>query len=135
MAEASHKYNNPKTGGRFEGVAVFGSLKAPCVLLEVADTPAKKIHGLMGRKWLPDCCGMLFTGLTGGYFWMKGCNIPLDVMFLDNSMAVSRIYSMEADGGIKRYGYGDEEAAIEVPYGFCSRYGISVGTKVAVRLW
>ena len=42
------------------------------ILLEVSDTPEARAQGLMGRKYLPPICGMLFEGLTGpGHFWMK----------------------------------------------------------------
>ena len=118
---------------RFKGYASFGSGDAS-VLLELADSSAARQRGLMGRKSMPECCGMLFTGLTGGSFWMKGCLIDLDIVFLDDGK-VSRIYTMKADGGERMYRYGSETAAIELPAGFCRRHGISKGTKVEVRTW
>ena len=122
-----------KATSRFRGYASFGSGDSS-VLLEIADSPSAKRKGLMGRKSMPECCGMLFTGLTGGSFWMKGCLIDLDIVFLDND-SVSRLYTMKADGGDRMYRYGSETAAIELPAGFCSRHGISRGTEVEVRTW
>jgi uncharacterized membrane protein (UPF0127 family) len=105
------------------------------VLLEVADTPAAKTRGLMGRESLPACCGMIFTGLTGGAFWMKGCKIPLDIVFLDENDDVSTMYSMKLDGGARKYRYGDEKTAIELPYGFCRNHGIDIGAHCNWRTW
>lgn len=122
-----------KTTSRFRGYASFGNGESS-VLLELADSFTARQRGLMGRKSLPECCGMLFTGLTGGSFWMKGCLIDLDVVFLDDGK-VSLVYTMKADGGEKMYRYGSETAAIELPAGFCRRHGISKGTKVEVRTW
>jgi len=122
------------TQSRFRGIASFGEEENPVVLLEVADTPSLKTRGLMGRNSLPDYCGMLFVDLSGGSFWMKGCKIPLDIVFLDKDGIVSRTYSMPADGGSCKYPYV-EETAIELPYGFCRRHKIRIGTPCSWRRW
>lgn len=118
---------------RFGGYAAFGD-GSSSVILEVASTPDAKTRGLSGRKAMPECCGMLFTGLSGGAFWMKGCLIPLDIVFIKDGR-VSRVYSMQADGGEKLYRYGDETEAIELAYGFCRRHSVDIGSEVEVRLW
>ena len=127
-------FKRHETGSRFRGFASFGDGDAS-VILEVADTPEARARGLMGRESLPACCGMLFTDLEGGAFWMKGCRIPLDIVFLDDSGRVTRRYGMKADGGARRYRYGDEKTAIELSYGFCDAHGIDVGTKCRWRTW
>ena len=119
---------------RFRGYASFGEDSGSNVLLEVADTPRTRQKGLMGRTAMPECCGMLFTGLTGGAFWMKGCKIDLDIVFIDGEK-ITRAYTMKADGGEKMYRYGSETEAIELPSGFCRRHGLVVGTPVKVRVW
>ena len=122
---------------RYRGFASFdGAVDGgAAVLLEVADTPAARMKGLMGREHLPACCGMVFTDLEGGAFWMKGCKIPLDIVFLDDDDDVSLMYSMEVDEGAERYTYGDEKTAIELPYGFLAGHGISKGTHCKWRTW
>lgn len=119
--------------GRFNGYAVFGN-GSSSVILEVASTPSEKSKGLAGRSRMMECCGMLFTDLSGGSFWMKGCKIPLDIIFFKDGI-VTRTYSMKVDGGAKLYQYDDEPEAIEVAYGFCSRHGIEPGVKVETRVW
>ena len=105
------------------------------VLLEVASTPDERRRGLMGRESLPSVCGMLFEGLSGGgYFWMKDCLIPLDVVFLNKSGAITRIYTMPVDkAGTKHYDYDENDAsAIELQEGFCKKHGIVKGLKVDI---
>ncbi len=68
----------------YETVAVSlpdGSL----VLAQLADTQEKRALGLMHRKTLPADQGMLFVfdfSDTHG-FWMKNCQIPLDIVWLN----------------------------------------------------
>ena len=105
------------------------------VLLEVASTPDERRRGLMGRESLPSVCGMLFEGLSGGgYFWMKDCLIPLDVVFMNKGGAITRIYTMPVDkAGTKHYDYDEDDAsAIELQEGFCKKHGIVRGLKVDI---
>lgn len=122
---------------KYRGLASFSVRGEPVhVFLEVADTPESRFKGLMGRRRLPEHCGMIFIELTPrGNFWMKGCFIPLDIVFLNKESRVTRIYTMEADGGEERYPYDDEDIAIEMPAGFCKSHDIGVGTKCKWRTW
>lgn len=135
LGKAKNLFSRHETDSRYRGFASFGGKRGACALLEVADTPYLREKGLMGRKNLPFGCGMLFTDLEGGAFWMKGCKIPLDIVFLDDSGVVTRVYTMKADGGAKKYYYGDEKTAIELPSGFCAKHGVKVGTKCNWRTW
>ena len=132
--DASGLFKRHETGSRFRGFVDFDG--RACALLEVADTPGKRAQGMMKRQSLLDGCGMIFTDLEPyGAFWMKNCLIPLDVIFLDRSKKASRIYSMPADGGRARYPYTTEKTAIELPYGFCDKYGITEGVTCKWRTW
>lgn len=105
-------------------------------LLEVADTHESRSRGLMERESLPWVCGMLFKGLSGdGFFWMKNCKVPLDVMFINDDDKITKVYSMPLNpSGSRHYSYDDGDGtAIEVPMGFCDRYGIGPGCKVRIR--
>lgn len=105
------------------------------ILLEVASTPYERKKGLMGRSDLPAVCGMLFENLSGGgYFWMKNCLIPLDVMFIDKDGFITKTYSMPVDKeGKEHYDYDESDvSAIEVQEGFCKKHGIAQGFKVKI---
>lgn len=103
------------------------------LLLEVADTPETRRRGMMGRPNVPEICGMLFEGLSGGgYFWMKNCLAGLDIAFLDKDGHVTKIYTMPIDeDGSKHYEYDDGDvAAVEVAEGYMKRHGISKGMRL-----
>ena len=104
------------------------------LLLEVASTAAERQHGMMGRKSILPICGMLFEGLSGGgYFWMKNCLIPLDIIFMDKNGYITKVYSMPADDGKKHYDYDDDDvSAIEMKHGLCDALGIVPGFRVVV---
>jgi hypothetical protein len=62
-------------------------LKEPLARLrvEVVSEMADKQKGLSGRESLPDDAGMLFVlePVAVNFFWMKGMNFPLDILFFD----------------------------------------------------
>lgn len=128
---------NPRPPVRISRIGTFKDEEdsITSILLEVADTPESRMHGLMGRKDLPSVCGMLFEGLSGGgYFWMKGCLIPLDIAFMDKDGIIVKICTMEADGGKEHYEYDENAAsAVEVKKGFFKKNGIVDGFKLVTR--
>ena len=106
------------------------------ILLEVASDEGSRKRGMMGRDRLPDICGMLFEGLSGGgSFWMKNCLIPLDVAFMTKDWFITKTYSMPVDKeGNSRYEYGnDDVSAVEVPMGFLGKWGIVPGFRLKTR--
>lgn len=117
-----------------------GGRTAARLLLEVASTDEDRRRGLMGRDEdsLPRVCGMLFEGLSGGgCFWMRGCLMPIDILFMDRSGVVTRTYEMEPDADEsdpERYPYGPEDvSAIEVRGGLLAAKGIRPGCRVSVH--
>ena len=60
------------------------------IMAEVADTPPKRLLGLMFRDQLPLNFGMLFIFEDADYhgIWMKNCRIPLDILWLDKNRRV-----------------------------------------------
>ncbi len=64
------------------------------IIVEVADTPAKKATGLMFRKNIPDDFGMLFIFDDEQIrsFWMKNCRVHLDIIYLDGAKQVVDIH-------------------------------------------
>jgi len=61
-----------------------------CFTVEVASTPLERAKGLMNRQYLDSDKGMLFMLEDEGIhnFWMKGMLIPLDIIWINESMDV-----------------------------------------------
>lgn len=64
---------------------------------EIADTPALRAQGLMGRSALCPDCGMLFVfpNADRHAFWMKNTPLPLDIAFIDAHGQIVDIQSMQ----------------------------------------
>jgi hypothetical protein len=64
-------------------------------------------------------------------FWMKGCLIPIDIVFLDSERRVVNTYEMAVEpGGEGRARYSSHvpaQYALELPGGTLRRAGIRVG--------
>jgi hypothetical protein len=75
----------------------FKTRKARCngkiFELMVADSPTKKMLGLMHRKSLPENKGMLFLFNRAGRYdiWMLNMNLPIDILWLDSKSKVIKI--------------------------------------------
>jgi len=93
--------------------------------VEIADTRAKRQAGLSGRKSLAQDRGMLFVFEHPKVvnFVMRGCVIPLDIVFIDENMRVIRTDSMhverdQADPNLTPYNSGKPALyVLEVPVG------------------
>jgi len=112
----------------------FGEGKEVFVL-EVAQTPAARRHGLMGRTELCEHCGMLFVFPDVGLhtFWMKNTPLSLDMIWVrDNAVVdiVERTTPLSEEPIIPR---ADASQVIELPAGSVARFGISVGDAVYRR--
>lgn len=61
-----------------------------CISLEQADTEAKQMMGLSGRRGMPMHHGMLFVFNESGEhcFWMKGMNFNLDIIWINENKEV-----------------------------------------------
>ncbi len=117
------EYGNPFTWVTVGKVAV----KA-----EVVKTPEKLFLGLSHRQELPEGRGMLFVmpGLAVQNFCMRDMNFPLDFLWL----VPGKVVGIEENVSPRYQGTLTSPAAVshvlEVPAGFCNRYGIKVGDPV-----
>ncbi len=102
------------------------------VKAEVVKTEAGIKKGLSGRNKLAEGRGMLFEMLESEpqHFWMKGMRFPIDIIWIENGRVTgceknisptdTRIFTSPGDAGY----------VLEVPEGFCGRYGIKVNDEV-----
>lgn len=106
--------------------------------VEVADEPAERSVGLMGRTSLPEDRGMvfLFDGPVSTSFWMKDTLIPLSIAFWTEDQRIVAILDMEpceADP-CPTYGPGVPfVGAVEANQGWFERNGVRVGDGVELR--
>ncbi|MDY7114981.1 DUF192 domain-containing protein [Halomonas sp. SSL-5] len=122
-------------------LAVHGDSGPHDFRVEVADEPAERSRGLMGRERLAEDAGMLFLYAAeqpgGSGFWMYNTLIPLDIAFIDGAGRIVSTHTMEpcgssapADCAVTRPGV-PYRAALEVNAGTFAALGIGVGDCVA----
>jgi uncharacterized membrane protein (UPF0127 family) len=106
------------------------------IAAEVRITPQQQAYGMMFRSELPHNRGMLFVNTepqTGAY-WMKNCNFPLDIIFMDSTRKVVEIAANSPPcredpcpnfGGHARYQY-----VLELNGGDAAKHGIKEGATL-----
>jgi uncharacterized membrane protein (UPF0127 family) len=106
------------------------------VKVEVADTPERWEHGLMGRTSLPPDSGMLFVfpepGTVG--FWMKDTPLPLSIAFIDASGAVLSVQDMQPFSTDVHSPPAPYRYALEVSQGYFAAHDIPPGARAAITL-
>ena len=127
----------PDTGGgpafTRQGSLVFldkkGKKKAD-IEIEIADTPEKRVRGLMDRPFLPENGGMLFIfdHAEPIAFWMKNTRISLDIIYADRNRSVISIHPHTRPfSEMLLPSSGKALYVVEVNAGFCDRFGITAG--------
>jgi hypothetical protein len=109
------------------------------ITARIADTPSERYQGLSGTEDLPDGTGMLFVFERGAQrtFVMRGMNYPLDMIFVGADGHITTIHhaplpSQTPEGGLIGYP-GSAKWVVEVPFGYTSNHGISVGDRVSIN--
>lgn len=100
-------------------------------LVEIADTPSLRRTGLSKRASIGSVDGMYFD--CRGPFWMKDVEFPLDLCYLDAGGVVTEKVAMAKDknGGTLYHASSPRSvSAVELPSGFCRRFGIAVGDRL-----
>ncbi len=99
--------------------------------VELADTDAARMRGLMHREKLASSAGMLFVYDRPGRaaFWMKNTLIPLDMIFADRTGTVLRVHENAVPHDETPIDGGDGVLAVlEINGGLARRLGIGPGT-------
>jgi uncharacterized membrane protein (UPF0127 family) len=124
----------PASCGRDAPVAVLHGNNGPVrVRIEIVSTPAARSKGLMYRTALADDQGMLFVfdETSDHGFWMKNTFIPLDMIFIDETLAVVGVHENAVPQSTRNVSIGrPSRYVLEVPGGWSARHGISAGARV-----
>lgn len=101
--------------------------------IEIADNDHETETGLMYRRSMEENKGMLFIfkNYKTHRFWMKNTLIPLDIIYLDSSRKITKIYKNTIPFSEK--GLPSEapvKYTIEVNSGFTEKYGINVSDRI-----
>lgn len=75
----------------------YRTFKAGTFELLVANTPRKADHGLMYVTHIPENKGMVFVQApkTPAVFWMRGCSIQMDLVFIGPNGEVQQILTAQ----------------------------------------
>ena len=106
------------------------------IIAEVKITPQQQAYGMMFRTELPRDRGMLFVNAESqtGPYWMKNCNFPLDIIFMDSARNVVEIAANAPPcredpcpnfGGHARYQF-----VLELNGGDAAKHGVKEGSKL-----
>lgn len=102
------------------------------ITAEIADDPATRSRGLMGRDSLPQDHGMLFVYSEEQVlsFWMRNTQIPLDIAFIDGNGVIVDIQGMEPHDEQSRLSRQPAMYALEMSRGWFEEHGVKVGDRV-----
>lgn len=96
-------------------------------LLAISDEEQQT--GLMYRKELPPSMSFIYSTPKLNKFWMKNTYCPLDIVFIKNN----KILEIHKGEPMSTKIIGPDtltDLIVELPYGTCSKLGVSIGDKV-----
>lgn len=102
------------------------------IMVEVADTAATRMTGLMHRTHLPEDSGMLFVFPVAGMhcMWMKDTIIPLSVAFLNEAGEIISFADMIPATHTTHCAMRTAKYALEMNSGWFEQKKINAGDKV-----
>jgi uncharacterized membrane protein (UPF0127 family) len=106
------------------------------ISVELAVNDEQRAQGLMNRTALEDGNGMLFVFDRDQImsFWMKNTLIPLSIAFISSEGRILEIHDMEPLDLSSTRSTRSARYALEVPRGWFSRAGISVGDRLRLDM-
>jgi hypothetical protein len=126
------------THGASDGATVRVRIDGREWTVETATTPNERYRGLSYRTELPPGEGMLFVFPEAEHaeFCMRGCEIPLDIAFIDEAGVVVRTWTMAVEPDrMGRRGYPSGAPvlyALEVNAGQLADANIAPGSKMEI---
>jgi uncharacterized protein len=103
------------------------------IAIEIADTPASREAGLMGRSTMKSDRGMLFVfeEMEDRSFWMANTPLSLDIIYVNDNKVIVTIqanttpYSEASIPSVYPAMY-----VVEVNAGFCALHGVREGDRI-----
>lgn len=122
------------------GLAKISTPKGDSILAEIADTPDKRAKGLMFRTSIAPDQGMLFTFPELGHwtFWMKNTEIPLDIIWMEETGTIIHIESQvpictRTDDGCPRYHSPKKSRhVLEIQAGMAEKLELAPGKQLTI---
>jgi len=128
------------TSGQVLPVSARARIADRPIELEVAKTVEQQAMGLMYRTSLPDDRGMLFEFKPARQvnFWMKNCQISLDMIFLRDGVVEAIEASAPPCTADPCPTYGPDTAVdrvIELRGGRAAELGVKVGDRIEIEFF
>lgn len=113
---------------RADGVAVH-------LTAEIADSEEERRRGLMERASLPARHGMWFDfGATQQVsMWMKNTLVPLDILFIDDTLRVLAVRRGTPHDTTLIRAPGPVRFVLELEAGVAAAFGLAPGNRVSLR--
>lgn len=112
----------------------YAELAGIKIKVELALTQTQQEQGLSGRSELKENEGMLFVFDQPGkyYFWMKGMNFPIDIIWIGENKKIIYIKkNAEPDNYLETYGPDEEvKYVLETLAGFSDKNNLKEGDSV-----
>lgn len=102
--------------------------------IELAEEESERTLGLMHRRSLPDTRGMLFIfdEEEPRSFWMRNTLIGLDIIYVKADGTIESIAAYAVPKNENSIpSRGPAKFVVEVFEGFCDRYNVKVGDRIA----
>ncbi len=128
--------NTPK--GQFLPISAKANINGHLINLEVTKTIPQQAMGLMYRTSLPDDRGMLFSFKPAKpvRFWMKNCQMSLDMIFLHNGVVQKIEANVPPCKTEPCPTYGPDvpvDQVIEVRGGLAAKLGVKLRDRVSIQ--
>lgn len=104
------------------------------IMVEIAENDYQQGKGMMFREDIPDNQGMLFTyeDELQRFFWMKNTKVSLDIIFVDATFKIVKIYKNTLALSENIYPSGvPVKLVVEVRAGFSDRHQLEVGQRIS----
>lgn len=109
---------------------VLSRNRVVCERCEIADTPWRRLRGLMGRKALEPGSGMVIRPASSVH--TSFMRFPIDAVFLDSELRVVRVHA-----GVRPWRAAaarGARAVLELPAGESARRGLAPGERIRLTV-